>query len=339
MSLMVLKFGGTLIGDINTIYNQDGLNKIAKIIQQEKNQGHQIVVVISAMAGNSRLLKNLSNKLALDGDKREEDVILAAGEQITAGLLAKLLSSSKFGLKARSLLAWQIPIITDENHGNAAICRIDPDKIKQYLQEDYIVVIPGFQGLTKKGDLTTLGFDGSDTTAAALAGVLQAHCRIYKDVSGVYTANPSRVPTAQKLAKISYQQMYVLATLGARILHPNAVKTAEQYGLELHLCQYCLKHNTGKTIITKKVAAYPIAGITYYCHAPSAYYISVIGTGLTTDDQTKIIAALKRKKIMAEPVKTAFTENAITVKINWSDQLDICLQTLHSLFGLDKTIK
>jgi aspartate kinase len=294
-------------------------------------------VVISALAGETRRLKRLSLNVAPEGDDREEDVILAAGEQVAAGLLAKLLSSPDVNIKARSLLAWQIPILTDENHGKAKILSVCPDKINHLLADDFVVIIPGFQGVTANNYITTLSFDGSDVSAAAVACALNADfCRLYKDVGAVYSANPRRVKLAQKISKISYQEMGVLASLGARIIHPDAVETAKKHGIEIHILSPDNAMNIEQgTIVGKASSNNPVVGITYYLHDANTINISAVGQKISKMDKVDILSLLKQNKVLAEIVDTDFSPFSITIKVNWLEQLDRCLTVLHTFFGLD----
>ena len=191
----VLKFGGTSVGTIERIQH------VANIIKKEKKAGNKIIAVVSAMSGKTNELIELSKDISSDFEKRELDVLLSTGEQITCALLAGALIELE--LKAKSWLNWQIPILTDGEHSNARIVNMNVSKINEYLNEG-VAVIPGFQGISKKGDVTTIGRGGSDATAVALAKLFEADaCEIYTDVDGVFSTDPNNIPVAKKIDKIS----------------------------------------------------------------------------------------------------------------------------------------
>lgn len=222
MARIVQKFGGTSVADIAR------LEKVSLKIKREVDAGHQVAVVVSAMAGVTNRLAGYVQSLAGSTQNAEYDVVVAAGEQITSGLLA--LALCQIGIPAHSLLAWQIPIMTDLAHGSARIQRIDPQRLEECWSKGIVPVIAGFQGITPQGRLTTLGRGGSDTTAVALAAALKAdRCDIYTDVTGVYTADPRIVPKAQKLKEITYEEMFELAAQGAKVLQTRSVETAMKH--------------------------------------------------------------------------------------------------------------
>lgn len=222
MARIVQKFGGTSVADIAR------LEKVSLKIKREIDAGHQVAVVVSAMAGVTNRLVGYAQSLAGNAQSAEYDVIIAAGEQVTSGLLA--LALNQIGVPACSLLAWQIPIVTDDTHGCARIHRIDPKRLEECWSKGIVPVVAGFQGLTPHGRLTTLGRGGSDTTAVALAAALKAdRCDIYTDVMGVYTADPRIVPKAQKLQRITYEEMFELSAQGAKVLQTRSVEAAMAY--------------------------------------------------------------------------------------------------------------
>lgn len=228
MARIVQKFGGTSVADIGR------LEKVSLKIKREVDDGHQVAVVVSAMAGVTNRLVHYATSLAGQGMNAEYDVIIAAGEQVTSGLLA--LALCQIGIPARSLLAWQIPILTDTIHGSARIQKIDPQRLEECWSMGFIPVIAGFQGLSNEGRLTTLGRGGSDTTAVALAAALKAdRCDIYTDVTGVYTADPRIVPNAQKLKEISYEEMFELSAQGAKVLQTRSVETAMDHQVRVRV--------------------------------------------------------------------------------------------------------
>jgi aspartate kinase len=222
----VQKFGGTSVGSVERIL------KVAEKIIETKIQGNDVVVVVSAMGKSTDVLVDLAKQLSDDPPDREMDMLLTTGEQVSIALLAMALQSK--GYPAVSLTGWQAGIVTESIHTKARIEQIDNSKIMNHLQKGRIVIVAGFQGVTAHGEITTLGRGGSDTTAVALAASLKADlCEIYTDVVGVFSADPRVVPTARKLAEISFDEMLELARLGAGVLHPRAVDCAKKYKVRL----------------------------------------------------------------------------------------------------------
>jgi len=335
MARIVLKFGGSSVGDESNFFDEHHLMKVASTVKKVKEEGYEVVVVVSAMAGITRKLKKMCMDVACKNNDSESDLVLTTGEQITTGLLARILQSESFNLNAQSFMGWQVPIITDNKFGEATIKNIDSYKINECLKNDIIPVIAGFQGVTENGIITTLGFDGSDTSAVAIASSIKADiCQFYKDVRGLYTANPRRVSKAKKLDKISSKEMYVLSELGARILHPNSLKTAIKNKLTLRIVPNYIDDEPG-TIITDGEFINDLAGVTYYEYNRNKVTISVVGKIVTRDDEIKIIKELNKNKIFTEVVKTGFDDMSVTVEIGWVEQLDVALTSIHRLFGLD----
>lgn len=228
MGLIVQKFGGTSVADVEKIQN------VANRAAEEKANGNDVVVVVSAMGKTTDKLVEMAKDLSAAPSKREMDMLLTTGEQITISLLAIALKEK--GLDAVSYTGWQAGILTEAVHANARIMDIDTNKIKTDLQAGRVVVVAGFQGITEDGEITTLGRGGSDTTAVALAAALGADkCDIYTDVTGVYTTDPRYVKGARKLLGISYDEMLELANLGAGVLHPRAVEFAKNFGVTLEV--------------------------------------------------------------------------------------------------------
>ena len=228
MSIIVQKFGGTSVADVARI------REVARHVEKEVKIGNQVVVVVSAMAGTTNQLVDWVSEVNTCHDFEEYDVILSTGEQVTSGLLA--LSLQNIGIKARSWMSWQIPLETDTTHGKARIIDIDTEVIKKSLQSGSVAVIPGFQGISSKNKITTLGRGGSDTTAVALAAALKAmRCDIYTDVDGVYTTDPRIVPDAQKIANITYEEMLEMASQGAKVLQTRSVALAMRYNVSLQV--------------------------------------------------------------------------------------------------------
>ncbi len=335
MSRVVLKFGGSSVGDNTNYFDDNHIIRIANTIKEQKEMGNQVVVVVSAMAGETRKLKEMAQNIDKISRKEEDDMILSVGEQISIGLLSKLLNSDKFNQKAKAFLGWQLPIITDNIFGEAKIIDIRTSEIEKCLENDIIPIVAGFQGVTKNGRITTLGFDGSDTTAVALAGYINADwCYFYKDVRGVYTANPRRVKKASKIDELSLKEMYVLSSLGARILHPVSIKIAMDHNINLRVLPNFLDKEEG-TIIENNCKERKISGITYFEHKPNEITISVVGNSVLQSDGEKIIKELNKNKIFAQIVNTEFDDMSITVEIGWIEQLDTALAAIHTLYNLD----
>ena len=225
----VLKFGGTSVGTIERIQH------VANIVQKEHLAGNHVIVVVSAMSGKTNELISLSKKISEDFDKREFDVLLSSGEQVTSALLAGALVKLK--INARSWLNWQIPILTEGEHTNARIINMSIKKINDFLNNQKgVAIIPGFQGISKNGDITTIGRGGSDATAVAVAKIFNAEsCEIYTDVDGVFSTDPNKIPVAKKIDKISYDEMLELSSLGAKVMQSSAVQTAMIYDIPLEV--------------------------------------------------------------------------------------------------------
>ena len=228
MSLIVQKFGGS------SVANAERVNNVARIVTDTYKKGNKVVVVVSAQGDTTDDLIEKQMEINPNASKRERDMLLAAGEQISISLLA--MAIEKIGCPVVSLLGWQAGIRTTSSHTNARIKSIDCERLNRELDHNRIVIVAGFQGITKYGDVTTLGRGGSDTSAVALACGLHADlCQIYTDVEGVYTADPRKVKDARKLDEISYDEMLELATLGAQVLHNRSVELAKKYNLELEV--------------------------------------------------------------------------------------------------------
>jgi aspartate kinase len=227
MPRIVMKFGGT------SMAGSERIRHVAGLVRREAESGNQVAVVVSAMAGETDRLIQLCREAASLYDPREYDVVVASGEQVTSGLLAITLQG--MGLNAKSYMGWQLPIRAS-GHAAALIDHIDADILESVFEQDGIAVIPGFQGVTAAGDLATLGRGGSDTSAVALAAAMKAdRCDIYTDVDGVYTTDPRIVPRARKLAKVTYEEMLELASVGAKVLQTRSVGLAMRYNMPLQV--------------------------------------------------------------------------------------------------------
>ncbi|MBI2090003.1 MAG: aspartate kinase [Deltaproteobacteria bacterium] len=228
MALVVQKYGGTSVGTIERVKN------VAHRVVATKEAGNEVVVVVSAMAGETNRLLALAREVMEAPDERESDVLLASGEQVSASLLT--LAIKDLGQHARSFLGYQVRIETDSTYGRARIKSIDATRILRALKGGEIVVVAGFQGVDEEGNITTLGRGGSDTSAVALAAALSAGaCEIYTDVDGVYTTDPSICPNARKLARISYDEMLEMASMGAKVLQIRSVELAKKFSVPVHV--------------------------------------------------------------------------------------------------------
>ena len=228
MALIVQKYGGTSVGTAERIRN------VARRIARFHREGHQLVVVVSAMAGETNRLLALTKELSPNPDPREVDVVAATGEQVTIGLLA--IALREIGIEARSYTGGQVRILTDSAHTKARILEIDEERIRGDLEKGVVVVVAGFQGVDKEGNLTTLGRGGSDTSGVALAAALKAdECQIYTDVDGVYTTDPRIVPEARRLERITFEEMLELASQGSRVLQIRSVEFAGKYMVRLRV--------------------------------------------------------------------------------------------------------
>ncbi len=228
MSLIVQKFGGSSVANAERVMN------VASIVTDTFAKGNDVVVVVSAQGDTTDDLIEKALEINPNASRREKDMLLAAGEQISISLLA--MAIEKLGYHAVSLLGWQAGFETTSAHTSARIKRVDTSRIRRELDKKNIVIVAGFQGLSKYGDITTLGRGGSDTSAVAIASAMHADlCQIYTDVEGVYTADPRKVENAQKLPEISYDEMLELATLGAQVLNNRSVEMAKKYNIELEV--------------------------------------------------------------------------------------------------------
>ena len=228
MARIVMKFGGTSVGNIERI------NNVAAHVKEEYDAGNEVAVVVSAMSGETNRLVSLCRDISAFHDAREYDVVVSAGEQVSVGLLAMALN--KIDVPARSWLGWQFPILTSSVHGSARIQDIDTDALEAQFAEGRVAVIAGFQGLSQENRITTLGRGGSDTSAVAMAAALNAdRCDIYTDVDGVYTTDPRLVPDARRLKKISYEEMLEMASLGSKVLQTRSVELAMAHKVKLQV--------------------------------------------------------------------------------------------------------
>ena len=258
MAKIVMKFGGTSVADVGRIRN------VARLVKREVDRGNQVAVVVSAMAGETNKLVAWTRELSALHDAREYDTVVAAGEQVTAGLLAVALSA--IGVPARSWLGWQIPIRTSAMHGSARILAIEPDSLNERLAQGQVAIVAGFQGIAPDNRISTLGRGGSDTSAVALAAALKADiCDIYTDVDGVYTTDPRIVSRAKRLEKIAYEEMLEMASLGAKVLQTRSVEMAMVHRVPVRVLSTFDADNGGTLVCDEEdiVEKNPVTGIAY----------------------------------------------------------------------------
>jgi len=319
--LIVQKFGGTSVGDTKLI------NNVAKRIIKNIDNGHQIVVVISAMSGQTNKLIEYAKEFNPKSSPRDMDVILSSGERVTSGLLSMALNSK--GYKAISLTGRQANIITQHKHTKARIKNIDPSTINNYIKNEYIVVIAGFQGINEKGEVTTLGRGGSDLSAVAIAGAIKADlCEIYTDVDGIFTTDPRIEPKAKKIDKIFYDSMLELSSSGAKVLHSRSVELAKKLNINL-ATRNSFNDNPG-TLITREenIMEQPI--VTGIALDSSQSKVSIIGVSDKPGIAASIFSALALKDIQIDMiVQTTAHDGKTNIDLTFpTEQLEIAKTTI-----------
>lgn len=330
MSIVVQKFGGTSVADPTKIRN------VAQAVIKEKEKGHQVVVVVSAMGKTTDYLVDLAKELTPNPSPREMDMLLTTGEQVSIALLTMAIHQA--GHKAISMNAAQMGIITENVHSKARIVDIKSKKIKKNLDNGMIVVAAGFQGITPEGEITTLGRGGSDTSAVALAASLGAErCDIYTDVDAVYTADPRIVPTASRLDVISYEEMLELARVGANVLHPRSVETAKQFSVPMRV-RSSFKHDDLGTLIigVEEMEIYrPVSGVAADL---SQIKVSITKVPDKPGSAAKIFSTLANNNISVDMIIQSYgDENNIRDMAFTVDESD-CDQTIEILNGLKSQI-
>ena len=290
MKKKVLKFGGTSVGSI------DRIKHAAKIIKKESDIGNKIIVVVSAMAGKTNELISLSKLVSNSFTKRELDVLLSTGEQVSSALISGALN--EIGIKSKSFMNWQIPILTEGDNNNARIINMNIDSVNDYLSSGGIAVIPGYQGISNLGEITTIGRGGSDATAVAIAKIFDTDsCEIYTDVDGIYSTDPNKIPVAKKIDKISYEEMLELSSLGAKVMQSSAVQTAMIYDIPLEV-RSTFTDRKGTKIFNKENLDYSKA---------------VTGVAYSKDDAKITLQAVEDKPGVAAEVFEPFGKNQINI--------------------------
>ena len=319
----VLKFGGTSVGTIERIQH------VANIVQKEHLAGNHVIVVVSAMSGKTNELISLSKKISEDFDKREFDVLLSSGEQVTSALLAGALVKLK--INAKSWLNWQIPILTEGEHTNARIINISIKKINDFLNNQKgVAIIPGFQGISKNGDITTIGRGGSDATAVAVAKLFNAEsCEIYTDVDGVFSTDPNKIPVAKKIDKISYDEMLELSSLGAKVMQSSAVQTAMIYDIPLEV-RSTFTDRQGTKIFDQENIDYT-KSVTGVAYSKDDAKITVIGVEDKPGVAADIFEPLSKAQINIDMVIQNISLDQKTTDITFTIKRDDVSKTLNIL--------
>lgn len=325
MARIVMKFGGTSVGDVDRIRNA------AQRVKAEVEAGNEVAVVVSAMSGETNRLVGLTREVAAMHDAREYDTVVAAGEQVTIGLMAMALQSIE--VNARSWLGWQVPVHTSDAHSAARIERIETDEIVRRFGEGQVAVVAGFQGIASDGRISTLGRGGSDTSAVALAAALKAdRCDIYTDVDGVYTADPRIVKAAQKLDRITYEEMLELASLGAKVLQTRSVELAMNHGVRVHV-RSSFSDTEGTLVVDEEeiVEQQMVNGVTY---APDEAKVTLRQVADRPGVSAAIFGGLADANINVDMIVQNISEDGATTDLTFTvnrEQLPRALKLLESL--------
>ena len=325
MSLIVQKFGGSSVADKERLFN------VAGIISDAYRSGDRVVVVVSAQGDTTDDLLAKAAEISDSPSKRELDMLLSTGEQISASLLAIALGTMR--IPVVSLNAWQVGISSDSNYSNAKIKKIDTERLFRELDGGKVAIVTGFQGINKFDDVTTLGRGGSDTTAVALAAVLKAdRCQIYTDVDGVYTADPRKVPSAKKLKEISYDEMLELASLGAQVLHNRSVEMAKKYHVELEVLSSFEK--ISGTVVREDVKVEKML-VTGVAKDTNVARISVIGLEDVPGVAFRLFSLMGQKNIVVDIILQSIGRNG-TKDISFTvseNQLPLAVSVLEDVYG------
>ena len=317
MMKKVLKFGGTSVGTVERIQH------VAKIIKKEYDLGNKIIVVVSAMAGQTKNLIKLSQSIADDFNKRELDVLLSSGEQVTCALLTGALM--KINIKAQSWLNWQIPILTEGEHANSRIVNMNVTKINNYVEKG-VAVVPGFQGISKDGEITTIGRGGSDASAVVFAKLLNADsCEIYTDVDGVFSSDPNKIPVAKKIDRISYEEMLELSSVGAKVMQSSAVQTAMIYDIPLQV-RSTFTDRKGTKIFDQQNIDYS-KSVTGVAYSKDDAKITLIGVEDKPGIAANIFEPLNKAQINVDMVIQNVSSDQKTTDISFTIKRDDLLKT------------
>tara|TARA_Y100001970_G_scaffold131348_1_gene162014 strand:+ start:24 stop:1235 length:1212 start_codon:yes stop_codon:yes gene_type:complete len=329
MTKKVLKFGGTSVGSIERILHA------ANLIKKEHSKGNEIIVVVSAMSGNTNELIKKSKSISEKFIKRELDLLLSTGEQISTALITGALN--ELGVKAKSWMSWQIPILTEGEHTNARIINMSVKKINKYLSEGGVAIIPGFQGLSSVGDITTIGRGGSDATAVAIAKIFNTDsCEIYTDVDGVYSSDPNKIPVAKKIPKISYDEMLELSSVGAKVMQSSAVQTAMMYEIPLQV-KSTFTNREGTEIFNQENIDYSKA-VTGVAYSKDDAKITLIGVQDKPGVAADIFEPLDKNQINVDMVIQNISPDGKTTDITFTIKRNDLKKTIETL-NLNKKIK
>ncbi|WP_419956000.1 aspartate kinase [Neobacillus niacini] len=321
MGLIVQKFGGTSVGSVEKILN------VAQRVKDETDQGNQVVVVVSAMGKSTDQLVDLAKEISAAPNKRDMDMLLSTGEQVTIALLSMALNEQN--LPAVSFTGWQAGIVTEPVHGNARITTINTEAVKNQLDDGKVVIVAGFQGITENGQITTLGRGGSDTTAVALAAALNADkCDIYTDVTGVFTTDPRYVKSARKLQSVSYDEMLELANLGAGVLHPRAVEFAKNYQVKLEV-RSSMERVKG-TVIEEEASMEQNLVVRGVAFEDEITKVSVLGLANSLTSLSTIFTTLAENHLNVDIIVQSTTE-AETANLAFSIKTQDLMETLKVL--------
>lgn len=328
MALIVQKYGGTSVGTVERIQN------VARRVARTFDEGNEVVVIVSAMAGETNRLVSLANEIAEMPDEREYDVLVSTGEQVTIALLSMCLKS--MGYKAKSYLGSQIPMLTDKAHSKARIQEIGDKNIRQDLQSGTIIVVAGFQGTDSEGNITTLGRGGSDTSAVAVAAALKADvCEIYTDVDGVYTTDPRIVPEARKIDRICYEEMLEMASLGAKILQLRSVEFAKKYNVIVHV-RSSFDDSQGTLVMKEdqEMEAVLVSGVTFNKDEAK---ISIFGVPDQPGVASQIFTPLSQNNITVDMIIQNISHQGAT-DITFTVPKSDCKKALQIIEGVAKDI-
>ncbi|MBI2153333.1 MAG: aspartate kinase [Candidatus Rokubacteria bacterium] len=303
MSLIVQKYGGSSVAD------PDKIKAVARRVVETARQGHRVVVVVSAMGKTTDSLVELASRITPTPQPRELDMLLATGEQVSIALLSMAIQN--LGHPARSFTGAQVGIFTDTAHTKARIRKIESDRIAQALDSGHIAVVAGFQGITADEEITTLGRGGSDLTGAALAAALKADvCEIYTDVDGVYTADPNIVPDARKLARISYDEMLEMASLGAKVLQSRSVEFAKKYGVPVHV-RSTFKPDPG-TLVTMEDRGMEEAVVTGITHDRGQAKVSILRVPDRPGIAAQVFGAVAEQNVVVDMIVQNISRDGYT---------------------------
>lgn len=330
MVLIVQKYGGT------SVANLERIKAVARRVIDTREAGHDVVVILSAMAGETDKLIQLAHGVAREPDPRELDVLLATGEQVTISLFS--IAVKEMGYEAHSLVAHQARIYTDRSYGRARISEIRTEPIWHNLYKGSIPVIAGFQGLDERGDITTLGRGGSDTTAVAVAAALDADvCEIYTDVAGVYTTDPNIYPKARKLQRISYEEMLEMASMGAKVLHIRSVEFAKKYNVPIHV-RSSLVDEPGTMVVKeeKSMEKVVVSGVAY---SKSDARITLAGLPDVPGVAARIFTDIARAGVVVDMIIQGSSSETDKASLSFTVPRPDCQAAISILEGMKKEWK